>query len=101
MQEKRKFPRKPVNVPVLISLDGGQGTVEGVCQDMSIGGVFVVTELMVTFGTKLTLKAEAPGGPLVFPAVVRWTAPDGLGLQFAGLGARETHAIVQWVSAKK
>jgi type IV pilus assembly protein PilZ len=34
-------------------------------------------------------------GDLRLPAIVRWTKPDGFGVQFGSLGARETHAISQ------
>ncbi|MBI5532062.1 MAG: PilZ domain-containing protein [Deltaproteobacteria bacterium] len=101
MTEKRQFRRTPVDVPVLITLEGAQDKTPGRCRDMSIGGVFVETELKAAFGARLKLTVTAPGGDMEFPAVVRWTAADGLGLQFQGLGARETHAIVQWVSTKK
>jgi len=70
---------------------------------MSIGGVFVVTEAKAPFGGKVKLQVSfpAPAGTVVIDAVVRWTAPDGLGLQFGLLGAMETHAIIQLLSPRK
>jgi type IV pilus assembly protein PilZ len=35
-------------------------------------------------GTKADLR---------LPGIVRWAKPDGFGVQFGSLGARETHAI--------
>jgi hypothetical protein len=101
VQEKRLHPRKPVEIPVSIAFEATQAQATGICRDISIGGMFVETEVKAAFGEILSVKIEAPGGALVFPAVVRWAAPTGLGLQFGLVGARETHAIVQMMSAKR
>ena len=36
---------------------------------------------------------------MVLPAIVRWTSPVGMGVQFGLLGVRETHAITEIVRA--
>jgi type IV pilus assembly protein PilZ len=36
----------------------------------------------------------------VVDAVVRWSKPDGMGVQFGVMGARETHALTQMLSSK-
>jgi hypothetical protein len=102
-QEKRQSPRQILDLQVAITVEGGSGPVPGQCRDMSIGGVFVVTEAKAPFGGKVKLQIDfpAPTGTVVIDAVVRWTAPDGLGLQFGALGAMETHAIVNLLSPRK
>ena len=40
-------------------------------------------------------KVADRGGLDQIPGVVRWTRPDGMGVQFGLLGARETHAITE------
>ena len=101
MQEKRLHPRKVVDIPVTITFEATQMQAPGMCRDISIGGMFVETETKAAFGDKLSIQIAAHGGPLTFPAIVRWTVATGLGLQFELVGARETHAIVQWMSARR
>jgi len=98
--EKRLHPRKPVSIPVKMTFEATQAQVTGVCIDISMGGMFVETETKGAFGDNLSVQVDAPGSPLTFPAVVRWTSPSGMGLQFGLVGARETHAIAQWMSGK-
>jgi hypothetical protein len=39
------------------------------------------------------LRFPGTKAELRLPAIVRWATPDGFGVQFGSLGARETHAI--------
>lgn len=94
MEEKRVHRRVPVNVDVVCqTLDGT--SVSGVAKDISVGGMFVESEAVPSFGAQLTIRLTLPGtrGPVELPGVVRWTKPGGFGVQFGLLGARETHAI--------
>jgi len=45
----------------------------------------------------VVVYATLPGekAPFAMPGVVRWCRPDGMGVQFGNLGARETHAITE------
>jgi type IV pilus assembly protein PilZ len=67
----------------------------GTAKDISIGGMFVESEEEVAFGDELSIVVRLPSSKQEFtlPAVVRWLAPGGFGVQFGLLGARETHAI--------
>lgn len=70
---------------------------EGTSRDISIGGMFIEASHALPFNTELTIECEL-GGPkarVSLPAVVRWSKPDGFGVQFGLLGARETHIITQ------
>ena len=68
----------------------------GTVRDISVGGAFVESAELLPFGTTVVLVGCLPcaKGDLRLPGIVRWTKADGLGVQFALLGARETHAIV-------
>jgi type IV pilus assembly protein PilZ len=57
--------------------------------------MFVITSDTAPFGADVKVRIHLPRarGELVLPGVVRWTNPDGLGIQFGLLGARETYAI--------
>ena len=102
LQEKRKFPRKSVDVPVSLALAGTGVPVQGVCRDISIGGMYVITEARAPFGSGVVVEMAFPGvGIMKMQATVRWTGPDGIGLQFGALGAKETHGIVQLLKAQR
>jgi len=94
--DQRRHSRKPLAVPVGFATKEGPGG-EGTSRDLSLGGMFVETDLPLPFGAAVTLHFTLPGGaePLALAGVVRWTKPDGMGIQFGSLGARETHAITE------
>src|SRR5688572_1552321 len=92
--DKRSHPRVSLDTAVTCELpDGSQ--VEGRCKDISIGGMFVITTGSLPFGTDIQVRIRLPRTrqDFVLPGVVRWINPDGFGVQFGLLGARETHAI--------
>lgn len=103
MQEKRQHVRKPVDLPAVLSILGDDLAALGRCRDMSIGGVFVETDARPAFGTKVKLTISFPGvaKAIDLDAIVRWHGPDGVGLQFEPMGALETHAIAQAISAAR
>ena len=94
MQDKRVHPR--VSVDTAVSCEPRDGTpLAGMAKDISIGGMFIKATQILPFGTEVTIPLRFPGAKaeLRLPAIVRWTKPDGFGVQFGSLGARETHAI--------
>jgi type IV pilus assembly protein PilZ len=70
----------------------------GLATDVSLGGVFVETDEPPSFGSKVVVVCPlGDGGASRLDAVVRWGKPGGVGLQFGLLGARDTHALAQFV----
>jgi type IV pilus assembly protein PilZ len=69
----------------------------GACRDISLGGMFVETGAAPPYGTKLRLFFTLPElkQEITVESIVRWTKPDGMGVQFGVMGARETHALTQ------
>jgi PilZ domain len=97
MHEKRAHSRSVIRIAVTCTTDGG-AAISGVSRDISTGGMYVESSDIPAFGTKIGLKLDAPGlHTLVIPGIVRWTKPDGFGVQFQLLGARETHALAELV----
>ena len=96
MSEKRQHPRLAVDLEALVTVEGNEEPIHGRVRDLSIGGMFFVGE-QLQFGAnvKVSIAFPKPSGTLVFPAIVRWRADDGSGLQFGLVGAKETHAIAQ------
>lgn len=98
MQELRRHPRKPVRTPVTVVVADGT-RLSGHCRDLSVGGMFVEMPASLPFGTSLRAEMTLPlVGSAALPAIVRWVTPEGLGLQFGLLGARETHAITALIA---
>jgi Tfp pilus assembly protein PilZ len=75
------------------------GRGKGLARDISVGGMFVQTETPAAFGAEVIVLITLPSDPkeMRLPGVVRWKRPDGMGVQFGLLGARETHAITEIV----
>jgi type IV pilus assembly protein PilZ len=95
VKEQRGHTRVPIAVPVTCKRADGS-SFEGKSRDISLGGMFVEASHALPFNTELNIECElAPKGRVSLPAVVRWSKPDGFGVQFGLLGARETHLITQ------
>jgi type IV pilus assembly protein PilZ len=73
----------------------GAAAFTGMAKDISIGGMFIESTEQLPFGSELSIVGRFPGAKadIRLPAIVRWAKPDGFGVQFQALGARETHAI--------
>lgn len=97
MVELRRYNRAPVEVPVEFVQKGATARSPGRSKDISIGGMFIVTDQPLPFKTELVVHLSLPGhkAPFALPGVVRWTGSGGMGIQFGLLGALETHAITE------
>ncbi len=96
VHEKRSHARAPLNVEVICELSDGT-RVQGTSRDISLGGMYVETSAQVPFNTQLIVVVRLPGAreDSRLPGVIRWSTPDGFGIQFGLLGARETHHITE------
>ena len=97
MDEQRKHQRVPVSFKVTC-VEGDASSFEGLARDLSVGGLFVESERTLPFGTSLTVVTKSLSArELRLPAIVRWAASGGFGIQFGLLGAYATHVIVDLV----
>ena len=96
-RRQRRFHRVPFARAVLFAPSGGDVFCDGIAMDISLGGMFIATDLPDPFGTEIVVQLSVEGlaPELLLPAVVRWTRPDGMGVQFGLLGARETFEITE------
>ncbi len=94
MDEKRIHPRVNIELDVVCELED-HAPVTGRSKDLSLGGMFIESSETLPFNTKLTLVTRFPDGEVRLPSIVRWSKPDGFGVQFQLLGARETHALTK------
>lgn len=95
MREKRQHQRVVFQVPVVVVDAATQLPVcEGISQDISLGGVFLESSVEAVIGSEVRVRLVLPGlGDVALPGFIRWVKPNGFGVQFGLLGARETHAI--------
>jgi hypothetical protein len=100
VHEKRAHSRVSLNIKVTCTTEGG-AVVTGVTRDLSVGGAFVESTEIPAFGAKVSVNLAVPGSEdLCIAGIVRWTKPDGFGLQFQLLGAKETYLLAKLSSAK-
>ena len=99
--ELRRHSRVEVNTDVVFVPKGSTERLVGHAKDVSVGGMFVATETPVAFNGELVVHMTLPGRAeaLALPGVVRWVRGGGMGVQFGLLGARETYAITEYISA--
>lgn len=102
VHEKREYPRIQIDSHVTCALEAGE-SFEGLAKDISLGGMYIEASVVPSFGTKISVACRLPGTQqeATLPAVVRWVKPDGFGIQFGLLGARETHAITQLLANRR
>ncbi|AUX45663.1 hypothetical protein SOCE26_071580 [Sorangium cellulosum] len=99
MRDHRKHPRKPIEISIAFRLGEGP-RIDARCRDISLGGMFIETTTPAPFGASVEvfLSLEGLKQPAVIPSIVRWTTPEGMGVQFGVMGARETYALTQLLS---
>jgi hypothetical protein len=100
VHEKRAHSRINYSTEVTCTTEGG-AVVTGTTRDLSVGGAFVESQDIPAFGSKVVVSLSVPGhGELKLNGIIRWTKPDGFGVQFQLLGAKETYIITRATSGK-
>ena len=100
MHEKRAHSRVSVNIQVTCTTEGG-AVVRGVTRDLSVGGAFIDSGEIPAFGSKVAVTLDVAGTEnMRISGIVRWTKPDGFGVQFQLLGAKETHLLAKLSGGK-
>lgn len=106
--EMRRFPRAAYRTPVRVEVPG-IGAVDGRSEDISEGGLFVVTRGKIADGAQVTVRFALPidGKVVSESGVVRWSkAPhsgDGgvaraIGIELTSPGAESVRQIGRYVS---
>ncbi len=73
------------------------GEVETVTRNISLGGMYLITDAALPYGAKVKLRVHlsALREEVTIDATVRWQKEDGIGVQFGSLRAREVWALNQ------
>jgi hypothetical protein len=101
VEENRQYPRRQVTAPIAFQIGDGPW-IEAESHDISIGGMFIETTEPASYGAKVQIYIQLPGlkQETLIEAVVRWSKTTGMGVQFAMMGARETHALTRMIHAQ-
>jgi uncharacterized protein (TIGR02266 family) len=78
-------------------LRDGEEPVSGETQNISLGGMFVLTDRSLPYGAEVRVRFRLPAlkEDTEVTSTVRWVTPDGLGVQFGSLRAMEVWALNQ------
>jgi type IV pilus assembly protein PilZ len=95
VDERRKYARAPVSIPVAVVFPDDT-RLDTSSRDLSLGGAFLFSKRTLPFNSRVTVSFRLPGldADTVVACTVRWSTPDGIGIQFDPMGARETAAIL-------
>ncbi len=93
---RRAQQRYDIEIPVELSHEGQ--TVSTMTRNISLGGMFMSLDVPIPFGAMVRVKFSLPelNESVEVDAHVRWVQPEvGVGVQYAGLRAREVWALQQ------
>jgi hypothetical protein len=104
MSEKRQFERAAFDAA--IEVQAGDDRFQGRVRDLSVGGVYVISDRKLAFGQAVRITLPLPAlternkPPAVIDGVVRWVREDGFGVQFGPTGALFTYALADYVARR-
>ena len=100
MTENRKHPRAAIEADVAFQVGDGP-RIAARCRDVSLGGMFIETQEPSQYGLPVRVYMHLPDlkAEVCLEATVRWAKPTGMGVQFASMGARETHGLTELLHA--
>ncbi len=102
--QERKHPR--ANAYICIDLCSEHNFWTGLTMNISEGGVFVATHVLLDPGALVSMHLELPKARILTLGEVRWRreysgdddVPPGMGIQFAGLDVESLKAIRKFVT---
>lgn len=92
----------PVPVSVSFEIEGESEPATGWIARLSLAGVDIESLHIPPIGSKIVFHAAldpASSEVLTYTGRVRWVAGAKIGIQFAELGAKETHSVVEAMRA--
>ena len=104
--QPRREERAAVQARFSARDSSGAGTLTFTSADVSTGGAFLRSDLLLEQGESLALQFEVPGaGAVLTQARVTWvrrfpegTQHPGMGVEFVTLRDSEREAIVRWLA---
>lgn len=102
MSDQRRYGRVPLGQPVEFAMKSDEELavrMDGVAKDISLGGMFIVTDTPCAIDEEIVVYFTLPRSSraMALPARVRWTNRDGMGVQLGLFGAHDTHEITEFI----
>jgi uncharacterized protein (TIGR02266 family) len=106
MTDLRRHKRKPLAVEFRCRDESGAGTLQFGSGDLSAGGAFLRSDLLLEQGERLWLELELPGRerPVRAEARVAWVRrfpssgqEGGMGIEFLGMTDEDRRAVESFV----
>ncbi len=103
MKESRQHPR--VSLAVDVDVTSGSNFYAGRTRDLSLGGLFVETDVGLPIGAQIDVKLKLPKGMFLVPCEVVWQLSDkgrtlGVGVRFVQLSSGAKRAIEDFMSVR-
>ncbi len=107
--DQRREERSAIQARFSARDSSGAGTLTFTSADVSTGGAFLKSDLLLEQGESLSLHFEVPGaGAVLTQARVAWVRrfPEagqspGMGVEFVTLRDTEREAIVRWLAGSR
>jgi len=98
-QDRRRYPRVKVNVPVEIHVDSASSPIRGATSDLSVGGCYIESIFPFPVGTALDLKLHIETTLPVDATVVTCDPQVGNGMTFTRMLPEDRKALEAFVEA--
>ena len=98
LRETRASQRYEAKLPVTVGVADRQFVCE--TGNVSLGGAYLITAERFPLGTRLSVRIVLPKvkDAIEVGATVRWSAGNGIGVQFDGLRARDVWALGKFLA---
>jgi uncharacterized protein (TIGR02266 family) len=103
MKESRQHPR--VSIAVDVDVTSGSNFYAGRTRDLSLGGLFVETDIGLPIGAQIDVKLKLPKGTFKVPCEVVWQLADkgrtiGVGVRFLQLSTAAKKSIEGFMAVR-
>jgi len=107
--ERRKFIRVPVRIRMLIKEEEGTGELYFMSKNLSLGGAFLVSDLLLEIGTRIYLEFTLPHHPplIIVKGEIVWAKDEveeevsgGMGVRFLNLDNESKKYLKEFIGKR-
>jgi hypothetical protein len=94
--DNRRQTRHEVSIPTKLVVNGTSN--DCTTLNLSLGGALIAADAKYAMGQRVQIAFHVPtmGDAIEVGGTVRWSNPDGIGIQFDGLRARDVWALNEY-----
>ena len=98
-QNRRRYPRLKISVPVELQAEGSESPIRGSTSDLSAGGCYIETMFPFPVGTTLDMKLQLENTVLVAASVVTCDPQVGNGISFTRMLPEDREELEKYLQA--